>query len=220
MWWNSVIQRLTHYYSNRLHQPHCAVLPCSTLFLPSHSPKRPLLLVTTDFRYFIGLCSEAKKCLYFIMGDLPRLTSKNFIDEHFSGLSCYILSATMANVDEHFWIFHKPSTNTYFLRLEVSRGKYPIIRYREFLAALHKSFKWELFVVPYNNGCLAMYEGKNTFTVVGQWTLFCCWLLIKAMVHKHFSFNSKLSKNAFFVKKNIYNCFSKIDKHLFMTLKL
>ena len=66
----------------------------------------------------------------------------------------------MANVDEHFWLFHKPSTNT-FWPLEVSRGKYSIIKYTEFLAALHKSYKWELFVVPYNNGLLVIYEGKK-----------------------------------------------------------
>ena len=137
MWWNSVIQRLTHYYSNRLHQPHCAVLPCSTLFLPSHSPKRPLLLVTTDFCYFIGLCSEAKKCLYFIMGNMPRLTSKcrNFskcyvvngrrtlffqkstnaflaIDEHFSW-NCFI------SVDEHFSLLHKISTDAFLCFISV-----------------------------------------------------------------------------------------------------
>ena len=80
------------------------------------------------------------------------------VDKHFSGPSCYILFATMANVDEHFWLFHKLSTNT-FLRLEVSRGKYPIIKYMEFLAAIHSS-KWELFVVPYNFEHLDIYEGK------------------------------------------------------------
>ena len=74
----------------------------------------------------------------------------------------------MANVDEHFWLFYKLLTNTYFLCLEVSREKYPIIKYTEFLAALHKSSKWELFVVSNNFGCLDIYEGKNAFTVVGQ----------------------------------------------------
>ena len=73
----------------------------------------------------------------------------------------------MANVDEHFWLFYNLSTNT-FLRLEVSRGKYPIIKYTEFLAASHKSSKWELFVVPNNFGFLDIYEDKNAFTVVGQ----------------------------------------------------
>ena len=82
------------------------------------------------------------------MGDLLRLTSKKFTAtavprrQALFGLSNYILSATMANVDEHFWLFHNLSTNTYFLRLEVMRGKYPIIKYMEFLAALHKSYKW------------------------------------------------------------------------------
>ena len=72
----------------------------------------------------------------------------------------------MANVDEHFWLFYNLSTNTYFLRLEVSRGKYPIIKYTEFLAALNKSSKWEVFVVPYNFGRLVLYEAKNAITVV------------------------------------------------------
>ena len=84
---------------------------------------------------------------------------QNFIDKHFFGLSCYILPVTTTNVDEHFWLFHKLSTNTYFLLLEVSRGKYPIIKYREFLAALHKSSKWELFVVPNNFERLVIFQG-------------------------------------------------------------
>ena len=108
------------------------------------------------------------------MGDLLRLTSKNSTAtavprrQALFGLSYYILSATMANVDEHFWLFNNLSTNTFWPPLEVSRGKYPIIKYREFLAALHKSSKWELFVVPYNLGRLDIYEVKNAFTVVGQ----------------------------------------------------
>ena len=57
------------------------------------------------------------------------------------------------------------SMNT-FLRLEVRCGKYPIIKYTEFLAALNKSSKWEVFVVPYNFGRLVLYEAKNAITVV------------------------------------------------------
>ena len=102
MWWNSVIQRLTHYYSTRLHQPHCAVLPCSTLFLPSHSPKRQKLVGSTEFHHAGGLCSEAKKCLYFIMGNLPRLTS---ICWNFS--KCYVVNGRrtlfFSKVDKRFF---------------------------------------------------------------------------------------------------------------------
>ena len=81
----------------------------------------------------------------------------------------------MVNVDEHFWLFYNLSTNTYFLRLEVSRGKYPIIKYREFLAAVHKSCKWELFVVPTNIVCLVIYEAKNAITVVINEHLLWLW---------------------------------------------
>ena len=41
-------------------------------------------------------------------------------------------------------------------------------KYMGFLSALHKSSKWELFVVPYNIWRLDINEGKNAFTVVGQ----------------------------------------------------
>ena len=77
------------------------------------------------------------------------------------GLSGYELPVTKTNVCEHFWLFHKLSTNTYFLCLEVSCGKYPIIKYIEFLVALHKSSKWELFVVPNSFEPLVTYEGKK-----------------------------------------------------------
>ena len=102
--------------------------------------------------------------LYYGIFAAPHF--QNFIDKHFFGLTCYVLPVTTTNVDEHFWLFYNLSTNTYFLRLEVSRGKYPIIKYTEFSTALHKSSKWEVFVVPYNFGRLVLYEAKNAITVV------------------------------------------------------
>ena len=62
----------------------------------------------------------------------------------------------MANVDEHFWLFYNLSTNT-FQRLEVSRGKYPIIKYRHFFASVNKLSKWEKIGVCTNNGRLGLY---------------------------------------------------------------
>ena len=138
LWRNRSNTAAHHYYSTRLHQPHWTILYWSTLFLPSHRPKRPLLVHTRIFGHLLGLCSEAKKSLYFIMGNMRRLTSiwRNFskcyvvngrrtlffqkstntflaIDEHFSwnlstdAFFCFI------SVDEHFFVLHKISTNTF-----------------------------------------------------------------------------------------------------------
>ena len=74
------------------------------------------------------------------------------------GLSCYILSATMANVDEHFWLFYNLSTNT-FRPLEGRHGKYTIRKYRAFFASLNKSTAWRKNRVGTNNGRLVIYEG-------------------------------------------------------------
>ena len=105
------------------------------------------------------------------------------------GLSCYILSATMANVDEHFWLFYNLSTNT-FQRLEVSRGKYPIIKYRHFFASLNKLSKWEKNCVCTNNGRLVIYEGNNATIVIRPWTFFgfgLPFLVFRGIIDRHFS---------------------------------
>ena len=102
LWRNRSNTTAHHYYSNRLHQPHWAILYCSTLFLPSHRPKRPLLVPTRFFRYAVGLFSEAKKSLYFIMGNVRRLTS---IWRNFS--KCYVVNGRQtlffSKIDKHFF---------------------------------------------------------------------------------------------------------------------
>ena len=77
------------------------------------------------------------------------------------GLSGYELPVTKTNVCEHFWLFHKLSTNTYFLRLEVRRRKYPIIKYGNFLASVNKLSKWEKIGVCTNNGRLGLYGRRK-----------------------------------------------------------
>ena len=55
------------------------------------------------------------------MGDLLRLTSKNSTAtavprrQALFGLSYYILSATMANVDEHFWLSYNLLINNFYV---------------------------------------------------------------------------------------------------------
>ena len=101
---------------------------------------------------------------------------------------CMLLKQMFMNI----WLFLL--TNTYFLFLEVSCGKYPIIKYIEFLVALYKSSKWELFVVPYSFERLVTYEGKkchysgpsmNTFFGIGLAFLY------KEIIDRHYfvSFN-------------------------------
>ena len=144
LWRNRSNTTAHHYYSNRLHQPHWAILYCSTLFLPSHRPKRPLLVPTRFFRYAVGLFSEAKKSLYFIMGNVRRLTSiwRNFskcyvvngrqtlffqkstntflaIDEHFSWNLSTDAFFCFISVDEHFSLLHKISTGAFFCFISV-----------------------------------------------------------------------------------------------------
>ena len=95
----------------------------------------------------------------------------------------------MANVDEHFWLFYNLSTNT-FQRLEVSRGKYPIIKYRHFFASLNKLSKWEKNCVCTNNGRLVIYEGNNAIIVIRPWTLFgfgLPFLVFRGIIDRHFS---------------------------------
>ena len=102
------------------------------------------------------------------MRKCPRLTSKILSTNTFLAsvaIYCLLLQQMSMNT---FGYFINCRQTLIFLLLEVSRGKYPIIKYREFLAALHKSSKWELFVVPYNIWRLDINEGKNAFTVVGQ----------------------------------------------------
>ena len=68
-----------------------------------YSPKRPLLVHTPIFSHLLSLFTEAKKCLYFIIGDLPRLTS---ICRNFS--KCYVVNGRQTlfdtKIDEHFWV--------------------------------------------------------------------------------------------------------------------
>ena len=85
---------------------------------------------------------------------------------------CYYVGQMSMNT---FGYFMNCRQTLIFLCLEVSRGKYPIIKYREFLAAVHKSCKWELFVVPTNIVCLVIYEAKNAITVVINEHLFWLW---------------------------------------------
>ena len=81
------------------------------------------------------------------------------------------------------------STNT-FLRLEVSRGKYSIIKYRNFFASLNKLNKWPKNRVCTNNGRLVIYEGNNAIIMIRPWTLFgfgLPFLVFKGIIDRHFS---------------------------------
>ena len=105
------------------------------------------------------------------MGYLPRLTSKILSTNTFLGILakyCLLLQQMSMNTFGYFIICRQ---TLIFYILEVSRGKYPIIKYTEFLAALHKSSKWELFVVPNNFERLVIYEGKNAGRYCG-WSIF------------------------------------------------
>ena len=112
---NSTNTPHSHYYSTSLHQYHCAVLYCSTLFLPSHSPKRPKLIVPAFSFHGGDLCSEPKKSPYFIMGEYPPSASKV---RNFS--KCYVVNGRRTlfffkSRQTLFWA----STNTFWKMAEI-----------------------------------------------------------------------------------------------------
>ena len=112
---NSTNTPHSHYYSTSLHQYHCAVLYCSTLFLPSHSPKRPKLIVPAFSFHGGDLCSEPKKSPYFIMGEYPPSASKV---RNFS--KCYVVNGrrTLFFFKSRQTLF-LTSTNTFWKMAEI-----------------------------------------------------------------------------------------------------
>ena len=72
-----------------------------------YSPKRPLLVHTPIFSHLLSLFTEANKCLYFIMGNLRRLTSKILSTNTFLGILakyCLLLQQMSMNTFGYFII--------------------------------------------------------------------------------------------------------------------
>ena len=181
LWRNRSNTTAHHYYSTRLHQPHWAILYCSTLFLPSHRPKRPLLVHTRFFLHLLRLCSEAKKSLYFIMGNRRRLTS---ISRNFS--KCYVVNGRRTlfffknrqtlfwpstntfrelcfiSVDEHFFLLHKISTNTFFTTMGL-RIFFNISTH------IDEHLMYYITLVIFST---FQHKSTNTFFYKDRWTLF------------------------------------------------